>query len=421
MKKKVLIIGNSAKEYALAKILSETCEVFVAPGNDGIKEFATCLDIRETSSQEILEFVMENDIDMTIPLSVTTLHTNIVKLFNKNNLQIFAPAETCSKTLFDKFSAKKLMYKLGIPTPKFGIFEKQNIAIDYLKNIKGPFVLKNNAPSSAVVFASQQASRIIMDSMFAEKNSKVLIENYIYGTPFCFYAITDGYNALPISSSRLYRYSLEGDGGQLTSGMGAFSPNYKLSFANEAFLMNNVIYPTLDYLENNNSAYIGIMGINGILCDDGNMQILGYEPFMQNSDCAGILKLLDIDIYRLFESCVIGSFSDEINHIDQKDSVSVSVTLCCKNRTNTENVIQNIDTEDDNIMISFTNNVTKNKYLEFEANKGDVMVLTAIAGTYTNAAKNVYEEINNIKFNGMKYRRDICQSTINDICSQNFA
>ena len=271
MKKKVLVIGNSAKEYALAKKLSETCDVFVAPGNDGMKEFAECLDIRATSSQELLEYVLENDIDMTIPITQEALNTDIVKLFSKNNTPIFAPDVSTQEVLQDKFSAKRVMYKLGIPTPKFGIFEKQNIANDYIKNTKLPFVLKNSVPSSAVILTSLQSAKTILDSMLWEKNSRVLVEDYVYGTSFCFYTITDGYNALPMGSSIMYKHSLEGDGGQLTSGMGAISPNYKLSFENEEFLMNSVIYPTLDYLEKNISAYVGILGVNGILCEDGSI------------------------------------------------------------------------------------------------------------------------------------------------------
>ena len=54
MKRKILIIGNGAKEYALAKKLSEKHDIFVTPTSDAIKEFATCLDIREDASAEIL-------------------------------------------------------------------------------------------------------------------------------------------------------------------------------------------------------------------------------------------------------------------------------------------------------------------------------------------------------------------------------
>ena len=83
MRKKVLIIGNSAKEYALAKKISGLHDVYVAPGSDTIKEFATVLDIREDAVAELLEFAMENGIDITIPTSKKTLNTNIVEVFNK--------------------------------------------------------------------------------------------------------------------------------------------------------------------------------------------------------------------------------------------------------------------------------------------------------------------------------------------------
>lgn len=408
MRKKVLLIGNSAKEYALAKKLSESCEVFVAPGNDGIKEFAECLDIRETAAEEILEFALENGIDITVPVSEVSLKTNIVELFARNNMQIFAPSQKAQELIFDKFSAKRIMYKLGIPTPKFGIFEKQNIASDYIKNLKNTYVIKNNSPSSSVILTSPQASKIMLDSMFLEKFSRVLVEDYIYGTPFGFYTITDGYKALPIGSSMLYKHSLEGDGGQLTSGMGACSPNYKLSFENEEYLMNSVIYPTLYYLEQNNANYTGVLGVNGILCEDGTLKILGYQSFMQEADCAGILNMLEEDIYNLFESCIVGSFSDEIEFIRQKNLASTSVVLCCRDTGESENTIQNLENIDEDILISFTKNVHKNKYLEYEAKQGSAMVLTAFAGTPAQSAKKVYEEIPQISFKGMKYRRDIC-------------
>ena len=402
MKKKVLIIGNSSKEYAFAKKMSETCEVYVASGNDGIKEFASCVDIRETSAQELLEFAMENCIDLTIPVSVGALNTDIVNLFSKNNLQIFAP----NKEAY----AKKIMYKLHIPTPKFGIFEKQAMANDYLKNINTPFVIKTNSPSSAVILTSVKASKPILDSIFAEKYNKIIIEDYIYGSPFAFYAITDGYKALPIGSSILYKHSLEGEGGQLTSGMGSCSPNYKISFENEAFIMNNIIYPVLDYLERGGNPYAGIISVNGILSESGEIQITGFGSFMQNSDCAGILELINTDIYNLLESCVIGSFSDEVDYIELKDIYTTSVVINCRNLNNTENIITGLDELDDNTIVSFSNNVTKNKYLEYEAKYGDIAVLTTIGRTASSSTDKVYNELKYIQFSGKKYRNDIGNS-----------
>lgn len=408
MKKKILIIGNDAKGYALAQKLAEKHEIFITPSSDTLKEFATCLDIREENSTELLEFAMENGIDLTIPTSVAALKTDIVEKFSANNQQIFAPSINAAKIVFDKALAKKVLYKLRIPTPKFGIFEKQNMVLDYLKNQKIPFVLKNDDSNSAAIFTSLQTAKKLVDASFIEKNKRIIIEDYIYGTPFSFYAITDGYKALPIGSSLTYKHSLEGNGGQLTAGMGACAPNYKLSIENEYFLMDNVIYPTLDYLEIEGNPYLGILGVNGILADDGRIFVLGWQGFMQNCDAVAILENLDEDLYSLLESCVIGSFSDEVENITTKDQYAVSLVLKNKNRENVENAIQGLDLLDDNTRKAFFPTVTKNRYLELESQFGATLSLTSSAPTVARAVEKVYSEADSIKFNGISYRKDIC-------------
>lgn len=412
MSKKILIIGNSARVYSLAKKLSEHNEIYVAPGNDTIKEFASCVDIREDAVSELLEYVMENGIDLTVPVSETAINSNITEVFNNNNQHIFAPSKNAAKLMFDKTLMKKVLYKLRIPTPRFGIFEKPNMVMDYIKNLKTPFVLKLNEPSSAVVLTSQQEAKTIVESIFAKQTQKVLIEDYIWGTPFGFYAVTDGYKALPIGSSILYKHSLEGDGGQLTSGMGACSPNYKLSIEHEYYLMDNVIYPTLDYLEIGGNPYTGILGVNGIITDDGVLQILGYDYFMQDCDCTAVLECLDNDLYKLFEACTIGSFSDEFEYINQNNITASSVVLTCRNKENKENVINGLDALDDDTILTFFPAVTKNRYLEYEVCTGSVLMLTSTGSTINASARKVFEEASNIDFQGIYYRKDICRPCV---------
>ena len=370
MSKKIFIIGNSANVYALAKKLSDGNEIFVAPGSDAIKEFATCVDIREDSALELLEFAMENGIDLTIPFSEKSLKSNITTIFNNNNLQIFAPSTQTANVIFDKALVKKMLYKLRIPTPKFGIFEKQNMAQDYIKSYKQPFVIKTNEPSSAVILTSPLTAKTILNSYYSQKNQKVIIEDYIWGTSFSFYAITDGYKALPLGSSIVYKHSLDGGGGQLTTGMGACSPNYKLSFQNEEFLMNDVIYPIIEYFERENEPYLGIISVNAILTEDGNIQVLGLNSILNDCDADAVLSLVDENLVDLMEKCILGSFSDDVDYIKQKDLSATSIVLVCKNAQNNQNAIENIDSLDDETMYSIYPNVNKNKYLEFEANQG---------------------------------------------------
>jgi len=410
MQKKILIIGNGAKEYALAKKLSEKHEIYITPSSDTLKEFAQTLDIRENNVTELLDFVMENGIDMTIPLSLTALNSNIVEVFNANNQKIFAPDINASKLIFDKALAKKVLYKLRIPTPKFGIFEKQNMVLDYIKNQKIPFVMKTDSPNSAAVFTSAFSAKTLVEMSLVEKNNRIIIEDYIYGTPFSFYTITDGYKALPIGSSILYKYALEGDGGQLTSGMGACSPNYKLTLEQEYYLMDNVIYPTLDYLEIEGHPYLGILGVNGVLTNEGKIFVLGWQSFMQDCDAPSVLEVLDEDLYELFDSCVVGSFSDETREIRAGERFASTLVLNCKNKINKENVINGLDSLDDDVKLVFYPNVKKNRYLEYEAETGAVLSLTASAATASASVKKMYEEAEEIKFESVSFRKDICRA-----------
>lgn len=411
MNKKILIIGNSANAYSLAKKLSADNEIFVIPESDSLKEFATCIDIRENSINEILEFVMENDIDLTIPISIESINSNIVEVFQKNNLPIFGPTKTSSEGLFNKLLAKKLLYKLRIPTPKFGIFEKENMALDYVKNTKSPFVIKTKNNSDTVILTSKNIAKNIINTIFLQKGEKVLIEDYIQGTSFNFYIITDGYKALPLNSSIVYKHSLEGNGGQLTNGMGACSPNYKLSTENEYFLMDNVVYPIIEYLESNGTPYLGILGISGILTEQGKLEILEILPFMENSDSAGVLELIDTNLLHVLFACINATFSDDYEYIPQKDFYATTLVLNCKNRDNTkENPINNIDGLDEDTIIGFYPQTKKNKYLEFEANNGPVINLTSVGRTVASATEKAYKEAEEISFNGLSYRRDICKN-----------
>lgn len=409
MSKKILIIGNGAKEYALAKKLSEKHDIFITPSSDTLKEFVTCVDIREDNASGLLNFVMENGIDMTIPISPVTLQTDIVQIFNNNNQKIFAPDRNASKIVFDKAFAKKILYKLRIPTPKFGIFEKQNMVLDYIKNQKCPFVLKTDDSNSAAVFTSYLVAKSLVESSFIEKNKRIIIEDYVYGTPFSFYTITDGYKALPIGSSICYKHYLDGDGGQLTSGMGACSPNYKLTLEQEYFLMDSVIYPTLDYLEIEGNPYLGILGVNGIIAEDGTVQILGWQSFLQDCDAPALLEVLDEDLYNLFYSCVIGSFSDEVEYIRNKDIFASSLVLTCKNKDNNENIIYGLDNVDENTIVVYYPTVLKNRYMEYEANEGPVLSLTVTSGTASSAVGRMYKEAADISFKSVYYRSDICK------------
>lgn len=409
--KKVLIVGASAAEYTLAKKFSEledVAEVFVAPGNDAMKEFCKIVDIRAKNTEELLEFALENGIDLTIASSEAAIKNDIANVFQQHNLMIFAPTYASANICLNKSNGKKFMYKNRIPCAKFGIYDKPSNAFDYLSKSNYPVVIKTDEHqegNSVHVCNSFSAAKNTIEDLFADGEQKTIIEDYIFGHEFSFYVITDGYHALPIGSVANYKHELEGDGGNLTSGMGSFAPDYKVSTQLERRILQQIIYPTLNALARQQTPYVGILGVDLVMTDIDQAYVIEFNPFLNDPDCEVILALVKEDLYHLFQACVVGSFADDYEKIDIEDATAVSCVLSSK-KANA--VINGLDDLDENTKVAHFN-TSKNTYLEYETKLGRTLSVTRTARVLSKAVNDLYEEVSVINFDGMKYRRDIAK------------
>lgn len=407
--KKVFIIGSSAAEYTLAKKLSASdgiAQIFAAPGMDAMKDFCTIVDIREQNVQELLEFALENAIDMTIAASEIAIKNDIATLFQQNHQMIFAPTKDSANICSHKSVGKKFMYKNRIPCSKFGIFDKASLAIDYAKKANMPIVVKTdeNQEKGILVCNAFSVAKDFIEDFFEKGEKKVIVEDYVYGHEFSFYVITDGYHALPLGSVATYKSELEGNGGLSTPGVGAFTPDYKVSQQVERKIFQNIIYPTLNSLAHSHTPYVGILGVDLIMYGNEQLSALKFNSFLQVPDAQVILALLNENIYSLFEACIVGSFADDYNYIDIEDKSAVA---CVLSALSEDRIISGLNEVDEETQIAYFN-IRKNQYLEYETKKGRTLILTRSARVLSRAVSDLYEEIEVVKFDGgMKFRKDI--------------
>lgn len=407
-KKKVLIIGASAKEYALAKKFAQydnVSEVVVAPGNSMIQEICTCVDIREENVQELLEYALENAVDLTIASSETAIKNDISGLFQANNQLIFAPSAQSANFAISKSAGKKFLYKLRIPTPRFGIYDKPQLAVDYLKSANLPVVIRTDESLSGrdrLVCTTFITAKTFTEDLFCRDEKKVIFEDYAYGHEFTFYVVTDGYQAIPLTSVANYKFMEDGDGGILTDGIGAFAPDYKISKDIEASVMKNVVNNILQALQKRETPYMGILGVDCVLNEDNKFVTLEFRPFLSDHDAQAVLNIVDENLLTLFEACAIGSFADDYECINMSDNSSVSCVLSARQ---SGKVISGLDLVESDIT-HFA--AKKNEYMEYETVAGKTLVLTNTAKTLSRAKKHLYEDIEVINFEGKKCRTDIC-------------
>ena len=372
-----------------------------------MKEFCECVDIREDNSQEILEFVLKNEINLTIASSNEAIKSDIADLFQANSQLIFAPTAAASAFAISRSAAKKFMYKLRIQTPKFGIFEKQPLAIEYIKNAQYPILISSDEDSDvsvkAVCSGVAMAKRCVED-LFLSDEKKVVIEDYYNGHEFTLYIITDGYEALPIAVSADYRFLENGGGGLYTSGIGAYTPDYKISEYVINSIMSNVVFNILKSLEKRETPYLGILGIECVLRTDDSFYVTGFTPFLKDVDAACVLNSVQDNWLTLFEACAVGSFADDYFQILHSNTSSVSCVLSSRNDGE---VIKGLNLVDESVNIIHFSTV-KNEYMEYLTNKGRTLAVTANAATLASARKLLYENIDVIDFKNKKYRTDIC-------------
>lgn len=406
-KKKVLIVGASAKEYALAeKFIENGCDVVVAPGNCRIKDVAECVDIREENIQELLEYVLENSVDLTVTASEIAIKNNIAELFQSNNQLIFAPAANSAEMALSRSTGKKMLYRLRIPTPRFSVYDKLQPAVDYLKNAPMPQVIRTDKVANEadrLVCTTFLTAKTFTEDLFAKGEEKVVFEDYVFGHEFTVYVVTDGYSAVHLATVANYKLSEDGDGGILTSGIGAYTPDYKVSKDIEDAVMKHVINNVLQSLEKRGTPYLGILGVDCVLKDDGSFAVLDFKSFLSDHDTKAVLSLVEENLYTLFEACAVGSFADDYNYIKVSDNAAVSVVLSARTSGQT---VEGLDLVESDVT-PFA--LPKNEYLEFETVKGRNFVLTKTAKTLSRARNAMYEDAELIKFEGKKYRTDICE------------
>lgn len=409
-KKNILIVGSSAAAYAVAKRFASydnVEKVYAASGNAAMKEFAEVVDIRENNVNELLEFALENSVDLTVAVSTKAIKADIANVFQQNSQQIFAPAAKSAQFALSRSFSKKFLYKLHIPTPRFGIFEKSSIAMDYLTKSQMPVIISTDELSDASIMAvcsTMDCARRCVDDISMYNEEKFVVEEYVYGHNFTVYVITDGYNALPLAVCADYKFLEDGEGGLYTCGSGAFAPDYKVSQDVLSAVMNN-LGTIFSYLENGGEPYMGILGVECVLKDNGDFVTTGFTPFLKDHDAQVVLNSLDENLYTLFEACAVGSFADDYEKISLKNTTSAAVVLFSRKDGN---CISGLDLIDDTTEVSHFA-TAKNELFEYETNKGRTLVVTQQAATLSSARKLLYENTDVIRFEGKKYRSDICR------------
>jgi len=142
---KVLIVGGGGREHAIAWKFSQSPQItqlYCAPGNAGIAKLATCVPIKATDLEAMVQFAVTQNIDLVFVAPDDPLALGMVDALQQAGIRAFGPSKAAARIEASKSFAKDLMHRYQIPTADYAVFESTPAALAYLNGCDLPIVIK---------------------------------------------------------------------------------------------------------------------------------------------------------------------------------------------------------------------------------------------------------------------------------------
>ncbi len=413
---KVGIIGSGGREHAICQTVKKSNKIdkiFCFPGNAGTKDIAVNININLDSFEILKNFILEKKIDLIIVGPEKPLVEGLVDYLEKFKIKVFGPNKIASQLEGSKIFTKQICEKYKIPTANFGIFENKKDSKKFLKSTNYPTVIKadNLASGKGVYICKNENEAIIaIDEIFNGKFGEaknLLIEEFLKGEEMSFFTIHDGKVFKTFDTAQDHKRVLEGDKGKNTGGMGAYSPSRLINKDLENKIIEKIIRPTLEGLDELGTKYKGFL-YTGLMIVKNEPYLIEYNVRMGDPECQTILPKLKTDITEIFLACC----EEKLEKIDIEwtNKKSLCIVVCSKGYP--EAFKKNVEIEN---LSKIT--LGKDEYLFhagtlYKENKvyavgGRVLNFVSLSEDLGSARYEIINNLDKLNWDGGFYRKDI--------------
>jgi phosphoribosylamine--glycine ligase len=313
----ILIVGGGGREHALAWKTAQSSNaetVYVAPGNAGTAQESGIENVAIDADdiEALLAFALGNDIGLTIIGPEQPLVAGIVDRFTAAGLRCFGPTAGAAQLEGSKTFAKNFLQRHHIPTAAYAVFTDTDEAVAYIRKQGAPIVVKADglAAGKGVILAQtvDEAVSAVTDMLsgnaFGEAGSRVVVEEYLQGEEASFIVMVDGKHCLPLATSQDHKARDNGDSGPNTGGLGAYSPAPVITPAIHEQVMNEVILPTVNGMQEEGHAFTGFLYAGLMVAADGTLAVLEFNVRFGDPETQPVMLRLRSDLVELCEAAL---------------------------------------------------------------------------------------------------------------------
>ena len=411
---KIMVVGGGGREHAIVKKIKENksvTEIFALPGNGGIAQDATCVDIGAKDIEGIVNFAIENKIDYAIVAPDDPLVLGAVDALEEKGIPCFGPRANAAIIEGSKVFSKNLMKKYNIPTAEYEVFTDMDVALKYLDTAPIPTVIKADglALGKGVIIAmtrdeAKDAVRSMMqDKVFGKSGDQIVIEEFLTGPEVSVLAFTDGKSIVPMVSSMDHKRAGDNDTGLNTGGMGTIAPNPYYTDPIAWVCMEQIFIPTVQAMNKEGRTFKGCLYF-GLMLTEKGPKVIEYNCRFGDPETQVVLPLLESDLLTVMQAVT----EERLGDIEVKFSDGAACCVIMASGGYPTSYKKGFE-------VTIPADIADSVYVAGTALKdggqvtsgGRVLGVTATADTLENAIKAAYEKTEKCSFEGAFYRHDI--------------
>lgn len=416
---RILVLGSGGREHALvwaAKRSPLVDEILCAPGNDGIGQDARLLPVDPGDGDAVVSLAKHESIDLVIVGPEDPLAAGVVDVLEAAGIPAFGPSAEAARLEASKEFAKEFMARHGIPTARHRTFSDPDAADRHVDAEQGPLVVKADglAAGKGVVVCDEplQAHRAIDELMrerrFAAAGERVVIEERLFGEEASFYAICDGTRFVTLPAAQDFKRAWDGDRGENTGGMGAYSPVPLITKELEERIVERIVRPVCEGMRSEGRPYRGSLYLGLMICE-GEPRVIEFNVRFGDPETQALLMRLDSDLLPLLLAAARGELPAAAGPL-RLGPPSVCVVLASEGYPRSyprDLPISGIESASALPDVQLFHAGTRRRDGNWYTHGGRVLGVTARGATISAARERAYQAVHQISWKGVHFRTDI--------------
>jgi phosphoribosylamine--glycine ligase len=305
---RVCVVGSGGREHALALVLARDADVVVTPGNPAMEPTSTgaAVTCRGVDPAEV-------DADLWVIGPEVPLVAGLADQLRAGGRLVFGPGADGARLEGSKRWMKDLLADAGVPTAAYQSFDSAGPALDYLRSLPPPWVIKTDglAAGKGVLVtadldqAEADVAAKLAGASFGDAGRRVVIEEGLTGPELSLMALCDGTRAVALAPAQDFKRAGDGDTGANTGGMGSYSPVPAVDDELVGYIMKVAVRPTLDALADRGIDYRGVL-YAGIMLTPSGPKVIEFNVRFGDPEIQAVAGRWEGDVTALLTAAAAG-------------------------------------------------------------------------------------------------------------------